>query len=167
MKNVLICLALIGCFGCHKSPKNPQDYPHLTSQQIWDSIGFIYEKKYFAFVDNHYNLYRDTIVFHSNHTITEICPSSHEYPPHFLQIDFPFSYIGVDSLIEWNTHSGKYSRQLFLVFNTINDTITNACILHDYLVNDKGYMTTPADTVHNFSFHDYNYQINFILPASH
>ncbi len=118
MKTLLLITATICLFSsCHKSASNPQDYPHLSSSQIWDSIGFKYEKKYWiAGSSISGNLYPDTIVVHSNNTITETFQS--------YSINYAFNYRAVDTILFDTTVSFGVTpyRRLLLYCNQISDT---------------------------------------------
>lgn len=72
MKNGIIILLIISSLASCKKKENKDinDYPHFTTQQILDSVGFDYEEKYVVFVGP--DKTNDTVIFHADHTITEI-----------------------------------------------------------------------------------------------
>ena len=70
MKYALILLAIICAIGCKKKKTDINDYPHMTSQQIWDSIGFKYERKYLIY--DHVNTHPyGAMIIHSDKSISE------------------------------------------------------------------------------------------------
>jgi len=144
MKKLLFIFFVL-FYACTKSKQNnPQNYVHLTQQQIWDSLGFVYENKYWISSEDMIEGY-DTIIFHQNNTITEINKIG-------SSIVFSFSYIGIDTSIHLITEpNGIYSRQIYLMFYPITDTITNLWRLHDLMINDSCNEMSSNDSLYSFS----------------
>ena len=128
---ITILLSIIILSSCHKSANtNPQDYPHLSSAQIWDSIGFKYEKKYWlSGSSSGGNFTGDTIIVHLNNTVTEIF--------HTSSITYPFNYRAIDTVLFDTTTNGIVNdREIRLYFNKITDTITGYYLHHAFIMND-------------------------------
>lgn len=116
MKNTLIAITVLLLCACHKShTAGPQDYTHLTSQQIWDSIGFKPEVRYGVYLLNATTT-SDTIICHADKSITEIV--------HGDTIVFSAPYFGTDTAIHYAVDpTGKYSRYLSFTYLPQIDTI--------------------------------------------
>ncbi len=136
LRNLLICCLFFTVLGCKKKSNtilNPQDYPHFTFQQIWDSIGFQFEKKYWTGA-----FYNDTIVVHSDYSVTEYCHTYYYGDSLKFQCYFSALDTAIDSTFVVNGDtSGTYKRRLFLKVSRLPDSQTaNDFCFHYYLTSD-------------------------------
>lgn len=159
-KLIMFCL-LFSILGCKKKSNtiipNPQDYPHFTFQQIWDSIGFQFEKKYWTGT-----FYNDTIVFHSDYSVTEYCHTYYAGDSLKFQCYFSSLDTAIDSIFIKNGDTmGIYKRRLYLkVYRQPDNQTSNEFCFHYYLTNDTATInlyyqnnTTPGAYVPTWYFY--------------
>jgi hypothetical protein len=139
MKNFLFLFAFLIAFGCRKQENtvtSPVITSHFSSQQVWDSVGFKYEKKYWASMPPR----PDTLIFHMDHTVTEIWMGS--------SVTFKIDFIGSDSSVR-RFHSGipyidpdyfSFENGMGVKLWSIPDTLSPFAILHYSLKSDTGFL---------------------------
>lgn len=141
MKKLSLILLVVLCC-CKKSTtvNNPQNYVHFTFQQIWDSLGFVYEQKYWIPYNN------DTLIFHSDNSITEV--GYDIFRMKFDTANFNVHVIGVDTEILTNMYpKAQYTRQIYLWYIRIGDTSIAGCAAENLLFNYDTCVSYKNDSV--------------------
>ncbi len=148
MRNLIICCLFFSVLGCKKTSNtipNPQAYTHFTFQQIWDSIGFQFEKKYWTGT-----FYNDTIVVHSDYSVTEYCHTyyygdSLKFQCYFSAVDTAIA----DSIFVVNGDTtGTFKRRLYLkVYRQPDSQTANDFCFHYYLTNDTATISLSYQNI--------------------
>lgn len=112
MKNIILLFVLLMVAGCKKSKNDdPNDYVHLTSQQVIDSVHFYYEKKYVTYTPDPISYSNDTLIFHSDNSVTEKISSD--------SVVFLPTIIAYDSSLHYPQEpAGVYNRYLIMIYTS-------------------------------------------------
>jgi hypothetical protein len=147
MKNILFILSLPLFYSCHKLGDSISTPVVKTYEQAWDSIGLQYEKKYWFQHESLPPDEYDTIIFHSDKSITEIYPA---VPPSGASASI--TYFPTHNDVYYYKDLRTNTEVTCIKFFPMNDTFTGHFPLHDYLSKDTAILIPGNGIVWAFEF---------------
>lgn len=168
MKNILLLLVCLSVWGCQKSNNVTPSY---SSAQIWDSVGIQYEKKYIIKIASYtsvtwidtLNIPGDTLIFHSDSTITE-----HVYIPlhsgttqYFFDTTLTIKVIPVPS---YTPQGANQLKSFSIQYNNPNPTIypyqiPGAYFYNDFFNGNWAFVSPPTNGIWVISSNPYILEI--------
>lgn len=151
MKALLPITAIVLLAACHKSSNtDPNNYTHLTQQQIWDTAGFKFGVKYWQYDPNQNepSLNIDTVIFNSSgiaeeKTIYGIRIFAYSYTTTDTQyVPYPgaplgrYIYSTIHATID-TPHSNDGYFQLYSKLKTTDCKLLNLKGVHNYINIDE------------------------------